>query len=402
MTGRHTPPRVVHLISGLRLGGAETMLFRLLAELDEAGNHAVVSLLGRGPMASRIEDLGVPVTCLDAAGPASAAPATVRAVRALRALRPDVVQTWLYHADLMGLMVRPWLGRPAAPLAWNIRCSDPGLDSARVGFRAMFRLLGRAAAVPDAVVVNSDAGRQTHERLGYRGARWVTIPNGIDPAEFAPDAEAAFALRRELDLEPGTPLVGLVARYDPLKDHAGFLAAAASLHRHRPDVRFVLAGDGVVPGNTALMEQVARHGLEGAVFLLGRRTPVQRLHAALTVATLSSVAEGFPNVVAEAMACGVPVVATDAGDARDIVADTGRVVSPGDPHALAFALLELLSMEEGTRARLGEAARERITTHYSLAAAARRYRELYGRLASGTPGHGAVPGPTPATVAREQ
>jgi glycosyltransferase involved in cell wall biosynthesis len=372
---------VLHIISGLRQGGAETMLYRLLASLDRPGEHAVVCLAEPGPVAERIEALGVRVSSLAMRGPFSAGGGLLRLRQEAQAHRPAVLQTWLYHADLAGLLLRRWACAPPPSLIWNIRCSDPGLGG-RTAHRAMLRLLGRAASRPAAVIVNSEAGRFAHERMGYRGAKWVLIPNGIDTEEFVPDAQAGPRLRRELGVQPGTPLVGLVARHDPLKDHVGFLEAAARVRAARPDVRFVLAGDAVVPSNEELAGALQRLQLGDAVFLLGRHPHVQRLQAGLTLAALSSIAEGFPNVVAEAMACGVPVVTTAAGDAAAIVADTGRVVPIGNPAALAAGLLELLALDEAARARLGAAARRRIEEHYSIGVATGRYTRLYGEVAA--------------------
>jgi glycosyltransferase involved in cell wall biosynthesis len=211
----------------------------------------------------------------------------------------------------------------------------------------------------------------------------VLIPNGFDIDTFRPDPAARHDVRRELGLPPETPLIGLVARYDPAKDHRTFLRAAAWLHQIAPDVHFVLCGDDVDWHHPELATWIDRSGLRGACHLLGRRHDVQRLHASFDVATLTSLSEGFPNVVGEAMACGVPCVATDVGDAAWIVGETGRIVPPRDPQALADAWHALLTLPSQERQTLGLAARARIAEHFALPGVIDQYAALYHSMARG-------------------
>jgi glycosyltransferase involved in cell wall biosynthesis len=388
--------KVVHLITGLRAGGAETMLYRLLAGTDRARFESVVVSLGdEGELGPAIRALGVPVHALDMRhSAASALGAVPRLLRLLRRERPDVLQSWLYHADLLGTLAARAAGVPA--LAWNIRCSQPraGVSLDRPG--PLLRVLRRLSPVPDVVVVNAEAGRAFHQGMGFRPREWRLIRNGVDLEAFRPSAALRARARAALDVGSATPLVGMVGRYDPIKDHETFLRAARLLLDARPDAVFLLAGRDVTGENAELAERVRALGLEGAVRLLGRRTDVAGLYPALDVAALTSRAEGFPNVVAEAMACGVPCAVTDVGDAALLAGDTGRVVPPGDPAAMAAAWAELLALAPEERARLGAAARERIAGHFSLRAAVERYEALYARL--GAPrrlrrGTAAVAGP---------
>jgi glycosyltransferase involved in cell wall biosynthesis len=188
-------------------------------------------------------------------------------------------------------------------------------------------------------------------------------------------------VRAELGLAAHAPLIGLVARFDPQKDHQGFLQAARRLHAHRPDVRFVLAGPGVDQCNGTLARTIAEAGLVNAVHLLGPRSDVPRLMAAFDVASLSSRwGEAFPNVVAEAMACGIPCVVTDVGDAAEIVGDTGLVVPPCDPQALAGGWERMLALPAEQRRDLGEQARARIAARYDLRQVTQRYETFYSTL----------------------
>jgi glycosyltransferase involved in cell wall biosynthesis len=218
-----------------------------------------------------------------------------------------------------------------------------------------------------------------HERLGYTPATWSVIPNGFDVETFRPRDAARPEIRRELGVESSAPLVGLLARFHPMKDHPTFLQAAAKVASTCPDVRFVAAGRGV-DSSPALADLVARLGLRDRVFLLPERRDAPRFLASLDVAVSASYSEAFPNVVGEAMASGVPCVVTDVGDARLLVGETGSVVPPRDPLALADELKRLLNLDLASRQSLGLRSRRRIVDEFSLPRAAEKYQQLYEDL----------------------
>jgi glycosyltransferase involved in cell wall biosynthesis len=211
----------------------------------------------------------------------------------------------------------------------------------------------------------------------------VVIPNGIDLEAFAPSRAHRVSVREELGADPGAPLIGLFARFDPQKNHRMFLAAAAKLHESLPEARFVLAGGGMDASNAALAQWIDEAGVAGVTHLLGLRADMPRLTAALDVAcSSSSWGEAFPLVLGEAMACGVPCVATDLGDVADIVSDCGRVVPPDDPVALALAMEALLRLPEPERRALGVRARSRIEDRFDVRGIAARYESMYISLAA--------------------
>ena len=368
--------KVLHLISGLEAGGAERSLANLVAGLDRARiRNVVVSMTGRGFFGEVIERRGTPVHTLNMTRGVPSAGALWRLRELLRDERPDLLQTWLYHADCMGLFAKVF--QPGLPLVWNLRCSNMALDSYRPLTRLVRGLLVTGSRVPAAVIANSYAGADFHRQLGYAARRWEIIPNGFDPTLWSPDAQARRAVRQALEIPPDSLVLGLVARLDPAKDHAGFLRAAQRVHEALPACRFVLIGQDV----PSLAERVAAHGLGEVTRLLGPRDDIQRITAAFDVACLSSAfGEAFPNVLGEAMCCGVPCVATDVGDAALIVGATGRVVPPRNPHALAAAAIELLRMDPDARQTLGAAARARVIAAYSLTTTLGRYTALYEDL----------------------
>jgi glycosyltransferase involved in cell wall biosynthesis len=379
------PLRIVHVITTLELGGAEVMLTKLL-EHTELRRYPtlVVALAGRGALAARLESRGVEVLALGASPGIAAVSGLVRLARIFRARRPDVVLTWLYDADLLGFLATRLAAVPA--LAWNVRCAELDPRDHPWRLRAMLALLARLSGRVAAVVVNSEAGRDASLRLGYHPPAWVSIPNGFDVSRFAPQSDARDEVRAELGLLREALLVGLVARYHPMKDHETFLEAAARLRTTHPAVHFVLLGRDVDPANRMLAAIVDRLGLRPVVHLLGERDDVPRLTASLDVATCSSYSEGFPNAVGEAMASGVPCVSTEVGDCRTVVGETGVIVPPRDPGALADGWRQLLDLAPEARRALGRAARARVTDRFEIGAVARAYEALYDRLGRASPG----------------
>lgn len=371
--------RVTHVIDGLSVGGAEIMLANLLATTDlEEFPSEVISLTDVGPVAEKIEAAGVRVRALGLRSRPSGLAALRSLPRLLRDARPDVVQTWLYHADLLGGLGARLAAR-GAPVVWGIHRSDVDRPWTKRRIAWAARLGAMASSrVPDRIICCSQVAADRHVAFGYDRAKIEVVPNGFDTSAFAPDARAGQRIREELGIGPGTQLVGMVARFDPQKDHGTFLRAAAELAPLHPSAHFVLCGKDVIADNPFFSAFLDAHPpLRGRVHLLGPRTDVPRVDAALSVAVLSSVGgEAFPLAVGEAMACGVPCVVTDVGDAAELVGNTGRVVPPADPHALADALGALLADPRTTR-ELGAAARQRVVEHFEIHRVVARYEAIY-------------------------
>ena len=374
--------QLVHIITGLNTGGAETMLYKLLSAMErEAFEPLVVSLTDIGPVGEKIRALGVPVRALGMRRGVPDPRGVWRLVRLLKRQRPYLVQTWMYHADLLGGLAARLAGR-GIPVVWGIHHSnlDPKgnkrttIWTARVCARLSHRL-------PSRIVCCSEASRQVHAALGYAPQKMVVIPNGFDLSAFRPDPSARESVRRELGVAADALLIGLVGRFDPQKDHSNFVAAAALLSAAYPEAHFLLCGDGVNWDNQKLAGWIEEAGLRKRFHLLGRREDMPRLTAALDIASSSSYGEGFPNVIGEAMACGVPCAVTDVGDSAFIVGDTGLVVPPRDPEALAQAWKKLIDMGQEGRQRLGGAARKRILENFNLPDIIARYEALYKEAA---------------------
>ncbi len=359
--------KVLHLITGLGTGGAERMLTRLATRLDDPGiTQGVISMTGPGTFGPTLAAAGVAVHDLGMARGSLDPRGLLRLIGLLRRERPDVLMTWLYHADFLGTVATLVPGTARA-LVWNLRCSD--MDAARYG--RLSRVLAAASRRPAVVLANSQAGQRFHSGLGYRPRAWRVIPNGIDTDVFRPVSGARAALRTAAGLPEEAMVLGVVARVDAMKGHDVFLRAFARLRARFPTVHAVLIGAGtpalpVVPG----------------VVALGERGDVQDLLPGLDgLVSPSLFGEGFSNVICEAMACGVPVVATEVGDAALIVGPTGRTAAPNDVAALTGAMEALVGLPTVERQALGAAARRRVSETWALPLVLERYAALFRELA---------------------
>ncbi len=376
-----SPIRVMHIISGLEIGGAEWSLHQLLSATDRYEfDPVVVSLTTCGPLAARIEELGVDVRALGLSRLVPNPLGVLSLASEIRRFRPVVVQTWMYHADLLGGVAARLAG--GVPVAWRTCHMDLDLGSTRARTLRVARLCAHLSSrLPQRIVSCSHANLRAHVDFGYNESKMVIIPNGFDLELFRPDPDARRSVREELGLPSDTLLIGNAARYFPQKDHATLVRAAGILVRRHPEVHFVLCGSGLDLESRDLVELIDGCGVTEQMHLLGARHDVPRIFASVDIATMSSYAEAFGRVIAEAMATGAPNVVTDVGDAAVIVGDTGRVVPPRDPEALARAWEELLALGVEGRRKLGEAARRRIQENYDIRAIAGRYGELHRELA---------------------
>ena len=375
--------KIVHIINSFEFGGAEVMLGNLLARTDRGRfESVVVSLIDDLRLADGIVAAGIPVRAMGMRPGVPDPRAVARLIRTLWRERPRIVQTWMDHSNLIGGVATRLAVR--AVLVWGVHhCHHVRGVSKRTTLMTVAACARLSRRLPSGIVCCSEQARFEYARRGFAAERLTVIPNGFDTDTFHPDPAARVAVRRELGLAPDVPLVGLVARDDPVKDHPNFLRAATRLRARLPQVHFLLCGDHIGPENVALRAAIESLGVDDRCHLLGPRRDIARIQASLDLATSSSFSEAFPLAVGEAMACGVPCVATDVGDSAAIVGEAGRIVPARAPGALASAWEELLSLAPDARARLGRAARSRIQRHYDLGAIARRYEDLYDRLLAG-------------------
>ena len=363
------PIRVLHVISDLFVGGAETQLANLVRHRDAPDiEHRVISLLPNGAHTSALLAEGVPAIEL-AFKPAWRAPAELlRLAAQIRRQAPDVVQGWMYHGDLAALVGLALSGRRQTRLVWGLRCTDMSLADYGPGLRATIAICARLSHRPDIVIANARSGLDAHLRIGYRPRQRAIIANGIDTDRFRPDPLARRDIRREFGLGDDALVIAWIGRIDPIKDHATLLAALADL----PEISALAIGAGTETFD-------APRNWRG----LGPRDDVPRLLAACDAVVSTSLSEGFSNVLAEGMACGLPPIATDVGDSAHLLGDCGVLIAPRMPAALVAALRALFDEPPAERAARGRRARARIVENFGIAQAARLYGEIYRALVAG-------------------
>ena len=375
-TSGSEPIRLLLLARSLEAGGAERQLVELARGLDPSRFAVTVAALyDRGPLRDEVARLpGVRLETVGKTGRWDLAGPLARLARLVRGAGIDVVYGFLDIANLYALAGGRLGG---ARVAFGVRSSYMDFSRYERSEGVVWRLAALASRAADLVVYNSFAGRDYALARGFSRRNAAVVPNGIDVERFRPDPERGRRVRGEWGVAPGARLVGLVGRLDPMKDHATFLRAAALLRAEDTEIRFACVGEGPGPYAEGLRALAAQLGLEGSLVWAGARDDMPAVYAALDLLALSSRGEGFPNVVGEAMACGVPCAAADVGDAARIVGDTGEVVPPEDPPALAAGLRRLLAEPAVQRRARGERCRERIVRDYPLAAmAAATGREL--------------------------
>ena len=369
----------IHIITGLGDGGAEAVLFRLCTH-DLNHRHIVVSLSGDGKYGPLLREKGIKIYILKMSPNRPSFFAFFKLIQLIRRYKPDVVQTWMYHADLLGGIAARIAGIKA--IVWGIHHTtlEPGKSKKTTIW--IVKLLARLSWwLPARIVVCAQRAMDVHEELGYNRAIMSFIPNGYDLSEFTPMPNEARALRSEWGVEPDIFLIGTVGRYNPQKDHANLLQALALLRSRNILIRCVLVGVNLGSDNQELVAQVQRLGLEETVILFGKRTDIPAVMSALDVHVLPSAGEAFPNVVAEAMACETPCVITDVGDAAYIVGNTGWVVPLRDSNALANAIEKSLNETKHDQWALRcTSARERIQKKFSIKKMVTLYHELWSKL----------------------
>ena len=365
------------------MGGAERMLQRLVSQMSPDRFHCIViSMTDIGPIGKALKGSGIEVFHL---GMEPAKPTFGGFIKLLRILKQesvDILQTWLYHADLLGLFAGRISG--TKKIEWNIRCSNMDLNNYRSLTKITLRLNSLLSPFVSAIVANSSQGINFHNKMGYNTSRMFLIPNGFNINVFCPDNSARVWLLNQLNLAENSIVIGLIARYDPMKDHDNFIKAASMVSSTYNNSHFVMAGKGIDINNKKLVSLIASNRLNKRVHLLGLRDDIHKVIAAFDIATSSSsYGEGFSNTIGEAMACGVPCVVTDVGDSASIVADTGIVVKPNSPVKFAKAIIEMIAMPEFKRKDLGLKGRARIKNFFSIDKIINQYENLYFKLAEG-------------------
>ena len=305
-----------------------------------------------------------------------------RLTKMVRESRPDVVQTWMYHADLLGGLASRLSSK--SPIVWNIRHTNLDFGANKLSTLAVAKASALLShTIPSRIISVASVSAERHVRFGYDRKRMIVIRNGVDTDAFKPDPDARAEVREEYDFAPESPIVAHFGRFHPQKDHATLVAAAKRIASVRPDCGFLFVGQGVDPSNADLSRWIASAGIGKQVRLLSERVDITRLASAADVVISSSIGEGFPNTVAESMACGTPCVVTDVGDSALLVPDPNQIVRPGDAETMAQYVLRILGQDPEQAGELRKHARQHILDKFSMKAFIAEYSELYRSLVPG-------------------
>jgi len=383
--------RVLHVITALNYGGAEAMLAKLAGQ---HGAHSaypdpvILSLLPLGRVGQEMAARGVAVETLGLNTIRRLPEAMARLTHVVRRYEPDLIQGWMYHGNIAAA----WAARVVrgnVPMLWNIRHSLHDIRAEKRTSRLVIRVGALLSRRPRATIYNSAASVRQHVAHGYAPEGAIVIPNGFDPRYFKPDGPAGncrFRMRERFGIEPGPTLVAVIARRHPMKDHATAIEAVGRARRMGHDVHLLLAGAGTDALPPDLQSTCDYWLPRNRLSLLGDRSDVADWLPGCDIVALSSAwGESFPNILGEAMACGVPCVATDVGDSRSIIGEGGYCVPPGDPAAIAKAIVLLSDIGTQGRRRKGELGRQRVIKEFSLPAVAARYAELYDTVLRRSP-----------------
>lgn len=359
--------KIIHVIASLNRGGAETMLLGLMRNSRDPSRHCVVSLLSGGALLEEFRKTGVRVICLNFLPSIPNPIGILRLVREIRSMKPDLVQGWMYHGDLIGLVALYLSGRrDQTYLAWGVRCSDMDLSKYSIVLRMVVRLCIWLSALPDMVIANSQAGRSVHQALGYKVKRFEVVPNGIDTDRFTPLPDLRQSLREEMGIPPTARVAISVARVDPMKDQIRLIQAVEPLEA----VWLVFVGK-----NTEQLPKKAR------VITLGQRGDIDRvLNVADAIVSSSAFGEGFSNALVEGMATGLVPITTDVGDGRMIAEPVGWVVPPSHTDALRDALRAFMTVSNQDLLEMQNRSQTHVLDNFTLARAQEHFDQVYDAM----------------------
>lgn len=370
---------ILHIITGLNIGGAETALKRLIESHQDNSDycHSVISLTEVGEIGQQLQALGIEVQPLHLRSFLGIPGIILRLVCLIRRCSPDIVQTWMYHADLLGGI--------ASRIAGN-RHVIWGVHNTAINPRSRATLAGRRACaclshwIPHTIVCVAEAGRKTHVALGYDATCIEVVPNGFNMPQLVAMKAQRQNIRMRLGYQGKEQVIGCVGRFDYMKDHENFVRAAGILAHKHPCLRFLMVGRGLDVSNSVLSAWIGKTGYASRFVLLGERGDVPACLSAMDIFCLSSRTEGFPLVLGEAMAMGLPCVTTDVGDAGLMLGDRGIVVPKENAEALAAGLEQLLLLTSDERILLGQQVRQRIQDKFTMSHTRERLEAIYNKI----------------------
>lgn len=373
--------KVVHIITGLNNGGAEATLFRLTTT-DTNNTHIVISMMDSGLYGPQLRENGIRIETLDMPRGNVSFSGIKKLYKLIKSLDPDVIQTWMYHADLIGGIVARIAG--SNNIVWNLRHSNLDRNVNSTSTLVVARVCSLLSYIlPRKIISCSHSSSSSHIAYGYAKKKIISIPNGYDLAKLKDNPVNGSFFRSTWNISNDQQLIAMIGRWDPQKDHRNLLKALALLQELKNNWKCMLIGPNMDSDNKELVELIKMHSLEEKILLVGPTKDICTVMSAIDIHILSSAGEAFPNVVAEAMACGTPCVVTNVGDAKFIVGDTGWVVPPKDPQLLANAVMDAIHCMQNEEQWVIQKrlCRERITGNFSIEKMVGSYNDVWSSAA---------------------
>lgn len=367
--------QILHIISGLGDGGAEAVLFRL-CQFDKQHKHTVISLTDKDKYGSMLNEIGVDVYALKIINNKRKLRSFIKLYKLIKQLKPDIVQTWMIHADLIGGVIARFAG--IKNIFWGIHHSK--LEGGR-----LISQIGRLNAflshfIPRKIIYCAEKSRKLQESIGFNKAKGTVINNGYNTEEFIPKQSLGTKLRKDLKISNSAFLIGHVGRYDPLKDLPTLFKSFAVLSNLSFDFSVVLAGTNLDKENEELSNLINKYKLNEYIYLLGRRDDIPAIMNGIDILVLSSTTEAFPNVINEAMACGTPCISTDVGDSSLIIDETGWIVPVKDFRSIADAVLkasEEKDFNQNAWKQRKNSCQQRIVNNFNIQRMVMQYENLW-------------------------
>lgn len=381
--------KYLHIITSLGIGGAETMLLRLIKHKpDLARSTTVISLTNNGEIGRILEAMGVSVINLEMRNWSSIFKVLLKLKKIIQNEKPDIIHTWMYHANILGGI--------AAVLAknkniiWSIRRSEFSWRESPSTYFIMKLGALLSNFIPKVVVCVAESGLKNHQKYGYEPDNMIVIPNGFDLDKFKHDQVIRKEIRKELDIYDDEVIIGCVGRFHESKGYEILIASSVDVIKLNKKVKYLLIGRDLDQRNNILMEWINKIGLLDHFLLVGERHNVADYMSAMDVFCLSSITEGFPNVVGEAMASALPCVVTSVGDVQKITRDNAILVEPKNKKLLSNGICEMLNLDDEKRIKIGLNGRAIIEKEYPIKLICEKYFNLYSLISCGDKNYGNI------------
>ena len=370
--------KILHIITGLERGGAETLLFQF-CKYDEEYDHIVISLSGSQDYGIMLRQIKIPLHTLNFSNSKVNLRGLYQLYKLVKKIKPDVIQTWMVHADIIGGLV----GRLAGikNIFWGVHHSALVEGKSKKTTMLIIKINALLSYfIPKKIIYCAENSREKQESIGFKKNSGVVIFNGYNTEIFNENFDFIKKFRDELNISDNTFLIGHVGSYSPLKDQINLIEALSILKQKHIDFKAVLVGSNLDKNNLELVSAIDKKELSDSIYLLGRRDDIPTIMNGIDLFILSSISEAFPNVLNEAMACGTPCVSTNVGDASYILGETGWIVPTKDPKALSESVSEAIIEKFSSKSlwlHRKKACRERIVENFSLVDMIQKYKDVW-------------------------